>query len=293
VQSLWGGYGEVVRYEVSGVPDGGALGESVIVKHVKPGKGQGRSHDRKMRSYDVERVFYERYAARCAVDCRVAACHLALLERNEWLFVFEDLNASGYGLRTTHPNRQQLELCLRWLAAFHATFLEERPSGLWKIGTYWHLRTRPDEHRAMAAGRLRDRAGDIDERLRRARYQTIVHGDAKPSNFCFQPRFAGVAAVDFQYAGGGCGIKDVAYLLVGEDEATVTRGLNVYFEALRQALTVASGVDMAALEREWRALYPWAMADFHRFVAGWAPSWKLSRHELAQSQAVLDELAKT
>ena len=61
-------------------------------------------------------------------------------------------------------------------------------------------------------------APELDRRLRAARFQTLVHGDAKPANFCFDARRGAVAAVDFQYVGGGCGMKDVAYLLSGERE---------------------------------------------------------------------------
>ena len=76
-----------------------------------------------------------------------------------------------------------------------------------------------------------------------------------------------VAAVDFQYVGGGCGIKDVAYLLHGAGGGVEERGLATYFTSLRE--TLAEVVDGDALEREWRDLYPLACEDFRRFLAGW------------------------
>ena len=84
----------------------------------------------------------------------------------------------------------------------------------WPIGTYWHLATRPDELKVMPEGPLRNHATKIDQRLNQATYKTLVHGDAKIANFCFSESHpSSVAAVDFQYVGGGCGIKDVAYLI--------------------------------------------------------------------------------
>ena len=45
-----------------------------------------------------------------------------------------------------------------------------------------------------------------------------MHGDAKLANFLFTSDHSQVAGVDFQYVGGGCGMKDVAYLLSCLDE---------------------------------------------------------------------------
>ncbi len=268
IQSLWSGYGEVVRYALEG-----AQVSSVVVKHVTPGAGSGRSHDRKLRSYDVELAWYDRWAPRCTEGCRVARCHGAERGDGQWLFVLEDLDASGFAGRRREMSDRQRGAALRWLASLHATFMGERPRGLWKTGTYWHLGTRPDEHRAMAPGPLRKAAAAIDQRLDDARFKTIVHGDAKPANFCFAGDGRTVAAVDFQYVGGGCGMKDVAYLLTGADAGTTRGALDLYFGHLRKGLHQLGHLDRAIddVESEWRELYPWTWADFHRFLAGWAP----------------------
>jgi aminoglycoside phosphotransferase (APT) family kinase protein len=213
-----------------------------------------------------------------------AAVHVEQ-SKDGWVFVLEDLVASGFDGRS-----HSLDAALRWLAGFHAAFLGERPRGLWKTGTYWHLATRPDEHRSMAAGPLRNAAGEIDARLRAAAHQTLVHGDAKPSNFCTASDGRRVAAVDFQYVGRGPGIKDVAYLLAGEDRSTSERCLALYFNALRGALDAAGCTEGDGVVAEWRGLYPWAWADFQRFLAGWAPNWSLQAHELALTRGVLRSL---
>lgn len=269
VQTLWDGYGELVRVDV----DGGDV-ESVIVKSVTPPARPKNtvSDARKRRSYEVEHTFYETFAARCPEACRVPRLYGARAGREkdmERLLVLEDLDAAGYAERRRHGDGKTFRRCLGWLAAFHATFLGAKPSGLWETGTYWHLATRREELGVVDA-RIQALAPRIDAKLASCVHRTFVHGDAKLANFCFATDGgeATVAAVDFQYVGGGCGMKDVAYLLAGErDEA---RALDAYFVELRRELA-ARGIEPEPVEAEWRTLYPVACADFFRFLAGWAP----------------------
>jgi hypothetical protein len=280
VQALWSGYGEIRRATLAG-----ATPSSVIVKYVVPPRttaatdADGRSHRRKLRSYEVESAFYRTYAPRCGAGCRVPAVVHAGPLGERMLLVLEDLDNAGFGVRHHRASATELVACLRWLAHFHATFLGEAPESLWKVGTYWHLATRPDELRALTDPALRRAAPVLDERLNQARFKTLVHGDAKLENFCFTADGSAVAAVDFQYVGGGVGVKDVAYCLTSclsprELERDGESHLDDYFRELRAALAERhagqAGCDAASLEAEWRALYPLACADFYRFLLGWA-----------------------
>ena len=50
-------------------------------------------------------------------------------------------------------------------------------------------------------------------------------------------------------------------------------------------------MDFAALEADWRALYPVAWTDFYRFLQGWSPGhWKLHRYSERLASAVLESL---
>ena len=300
VQQLWSGYGQIVRCRLDG---GGPV--SVIVKHVRWPQGTNhprgwnteRSHQRKVRSYQVETVWYERYAGRCDARCRVPKC-LAVEGGDEEVFVvLEDLDAAGFDQRHHELHDAEMSACLRWLAHFHATFMGVSPEGLWPVGTYWHLDTRPDELEALDDAALRAAASQIDRTLRDSPFLTLVHGDAKVANFCFTPDGRDVAAVDFQYVGGGCGMKDVAYFIsscLDEDEceARETALLDRYFGFLRDALAERRpGLDFAALERDWRALYPVAWTDFYRFLKGWSPGhWKIHRYSERLAREVLASL---
>jgi len=279
IQSVWSGYGELARYALAG-----GEAETGVVKDVRPDGGSGRSHERKLRSYDVEATWYREWVGDLPPECPAARAYLAERVEGGWLFVLEDLDAAGFSARVRSPGGAHQRACLEWLAAFHAHHLGRDPQGLWPLGTYWHLDTRPDELEAMEPGPLRDAAERIDARLRGAAVRTIVHGDAKPANFCSRPDGERVAAVDFQYVGGGPGVKDVAYFLQGSGAHEA--GLEVYFAALRAALP--GHIDAGALEREWRARYPFAVADFSRFLAGWAPSWRAASGGAARSKQTDD-----
>ncbi|MCH9681274.1 MAG: phosphotransferase, partial [Deltaproteobacteria bacterium] len=216
---------------------------------------------------------------------------------DEVFMVLEDLDAAGFGTRRTHVTDVEIEACLRWLAEFHATFLGQRPQGLWPIGTYWHLDTRPDELEALPAGALKDAAATLDRTLNETRFQTFVHGDAKLANFCFSADGRQVAAVDFQYVGGGCGMKDVAYFIsscLDEDQSEQLEQslLDRYFEHLERALSErGTAVEFRALHDDWRALYPVAWTDFYRFLQGWSPGhWKLHRYSERLAREVLAAL---
>lgn len=293
LQELWSGYGQILRAHLDG-----ARTPSVVVKHVQPpstmqhprGWAGRTSHERKLRSYQVELAFYRGREPR--PEHRTARCLAAEATDRGFRFLLEDLDASGFGARRRHLSEAELGRCLRWLASFHAAHLGEAPRGLWPDGTYWHLATRQDELAAMKDDELRAAAAPLDAALRGCRHRTVVHGDAKVANFCFGED--DVAAVDFQYVGGGCGVQDVAYFLSSclddaQCEQHAERYLDTYFAHLRERLDPT--VDGDDVEREWRALYPAAWADFHRFLVGWAPDhWKIHRYTRRMTREALDRL---
>ena len=152
----------------------------------------------------------------------------------------------------------------------------------------------------MESGPLKQAAAKIDGTLNQARFQTLVHGDAKLANFCFAANDR-VAAVDFQYVGTGCGMKDVAYFIsscFGDDqcERREQELLSNYFRRLEIALAsrVSGGsLSFAAIEAEWRALYPVAWADFYRFLAGWSPGhWKMHGYSKRVTKSVIESLSR-
>jgi len=300
IQSLWSGYGKIRRYALKG-----GMHDSVVIKHVKlpdrahhpRGWNTDISHQRKIKSYHVESAFYRDFAGQCNDSCRVAECYALDESDDEFLMVFEDLDASGFPVRETEIGFVEMKACLEWLANFHATFMGCAPDGLWDVGTYWHLETRPDELAALDDTELKEAASQLDKSLREARYQSFVHGDAKLANFCFSQDGNKVAAVDFQYVGGGCGMKDVAYFIgscLHEEDCERYEGvlLDAYFLYLHEALKArASTIDFQDLEQEWRDLYPVAWTDFHRFVKGWSPGhWKIHGYSERLAREVISDL---
>jgi len=282
IQSLWSGYGKIIRLAISGV----TTYDTLILKHIVLPSQQNHprgwntniSHQRKLKSYQIEMNFYQYFAKKCIDNCRVATCYHSETLGDEQLILLEDLDNSGFPVRKSALSIKEVKVCLKWLANFHAAFLNTSPKGLWKVGTYWHLNTRPDEFEAMQNKSLKAAAHQIDDLLNNCNYQTLVHGDAKVANFCFSENGEQVAAVDFQYVGGGCGIKDVVYLLGScLDEETCEffekELLAYYFSELKIALIHHQKEStFVALEKEWSNLFAVAWTDFSRFLNGWMPT---------------------
>ena len=300
VQTLWSGYGSIVRIALEG-----SKFSSVIVKHVQPENGKhprgwntDLSHRRKLKSYEVETNWY-RDLSNSEINqyARIPKCFGVKNSGLECLIVMEDLDASGYGERRSSVNLEEMHLCVRWLARFHTYNMGRSSDGLWETGTYWHLETRPDELDQLEDPELKAIAPAIDEKLKRSTFKTLVHGDAKLANFCFSQEGSGVAAVDFQYVGGGCGMKDLAYFVGScfrdqEAEEKEEEILDFYFQELSKAIvSLGSSKSAADIEEDWRPLYKVAWADFHRFMKGWSSGhWKLSDYSERVTREVIDSL---
>lgn len=279
IQPLWGDYGYLFRAYVCGLPF-----PSVIVKYIHLPQPSSHprgwntllSHQRKLHSYLVEVNWYQHYANQHTQPLNpLPKCLYVEQHSDETLLVLQDLHTIGFTQVKTTATPSQIKACLSWLAHFHAQYMQVAPEGLWPVGTYWHLDTRPDEFAALTDGPLKSAAKLIDQTLTQCPFQTLVHGDAKLANFCFSADDR-VAAVDFQYVGQGCGMKDVIMLLsstlnFNETENVINNYLKHYFTELTQGLTKFNPhISSQAVEQAWRPLYCVAWADFQRFVKGWS-----------------------
>ncbi|MEZ9200163.1 phosphotransferase [Shewanella sp. 10N.286.54.B9] len=312
IQSLWSGYGEIGRYE--NTDKSNRYFGRFIVKHISPPANQQHprgwngalAHQRKLTSYNVEAEFYQYWANNikptCAVPKFIAQENLDNASPNSKIIVMSDLDAEGYPIRLSNASVNVAGTCLQWLARFHALNLQSKvsedwPKNLWPIGTYWYLDTRLTEYDAMEESDLKRSAALLDAKLNNCRFKTLVHGDAKIANFCFSDDLSEVAAVDFQYVGGGCGMKDVIYLLGScLDETSLEQNfddlIDVYFKELNATLlTLNNKHSFKDIEYEWRELIDIAWADFERFLAGWAPTHtKRTNFSQSRTMAALNKI---
>ena len=121
IQNLWSGYGSIKRYDLEGSDY-----TSVIVKHVEPDQGShprgwntDLSHQRKLKSYQVELNWYESRRNYSKTSyARIPFCLAAKKESSEVLMVLEDLDALGFEGRRSFVNHREWHACVRWLAAF-------------------------------------------------------------------------------------------------------------------------------------------------------------------------------
>lgn len=195
-------------------------------------------------------------------------------------------------------------LALDWLATFHVSHWDSNDGtdtldrlisdvGLQRVGSYWHLETRPDEHASMSRrgweGRLKRAARAIDDCLRRDPMQCLIHGDPKAANIMLlqsssssnrrrdnpdMPPSTRVAFYDFQYCGKGSPTRDLAYFLCTscdeEDEADL---VGYYHRRLveqlhRKQKSSSSSLSIPTIEHLNDSLLI-AYADLCRFMAGW------------------------
>ncbi len=300
IQDLWSGYGVIEKIALAGGDY-----NSVIVKHIKApnqsnhprGWNSDLSHRRKINSYQVECNWYENYSGLCTDSHRIPQLIAKKEMESEFMLILEDLDDSGYEKRCYELDQKGIASCLMWLASFHANFLNTNPKGLWDHGCYWHLETRPDELEVLTDKTLIKAAPIWDHQLNNAKYKTLVHGDAKTANFCFSSDLERVSAVDFQYVGAGCGMKDVAYFMsscLDEDACVKNEGqiLEQYFTYLKSACAENSAnVNFSELEEEWRTLYPIAWCDFLRFLKGWSPGhWKVNNYSQKMLKIALSKI---
>lgn len=356
IQSLWSGYGDIVQFKLLQKTSDNDVPSSVIAKwvspptHVKHPRGwqSDLAHQRKLSSYLVEKNAYGLFnkikvSENWPEYLHIPDCYQSYYDQTsqQQVLLLEDLNLAGFPLRYSSLTPQQTLPCIKWLAGFHAYFLQDKllveketseprsrasypphfsqalieqiekqqvnekglttPFGLWPIGSYWHLATRPDEWQAMADSPLKQQASQLDDRLNSLRFSTQIHGDAKVANFCFsnanENGLIKVAALDFQYMGAGCGMKDLVYFLgscltENDCEQHWQSLLEAYFRYLRESLNALNAqMPFAALETEWRLAFELAWADFQRFLEGWSPDHKKNTgFSRAMTQKALSKL---
>jgi len=255
IQPLWSGYGVLCRIT--------AHTSTYVAKYIAPpefmshpkGWNSHSAQQRKLASYGVEKNFYRFYANKTDQFCRVPTCLDIMELEDKQLLLLEDLQMSGFTQTKTQINSfRELKPVIRWLAYFHMRFMGVNHQHLWQKGCYWHLDTRQEEYEAMVDGKLKQLGPVIDQGLSHARYQTLIHGDAKLANFCFTADGDAVAAVDFQYTGTGVGVRDLMLLLSSslsqqQLQAESKTCVDFYFQQLAAAGTYYGlDIDMSLLE---------------------------------------------
>lgn len=295
IQELWSGYGKLMRIYSPELASNAIIAKLINFpeesNHPR-GWNSSTSHQRKVKSYEVEFYWYENFQipnSTFKIPNYIASSSISETK----VLLLEDLQTLGFVSKSNQLSFEEIKRCLKWLARFHSNYLFQEPKGLWEEGCYWHLDTRREEWVRMPNNRLKSSARDIAEKLKNAKFQTLVHGDAKQANFCFKE--GQVAVVDFQYVGKGCGIRDVVYFLGGslsDNELTKYHNqlIDYYFDQLKISLDASVYNE---LEKEWRGIIPYCWADFERFLEGWSPEHhKLNSFSRNMTEKALSILAE-
>ncbi|MEC4724038.1 DUF1679 domain-containing protein [Shewanella sp. D64] len=270
--------------------------KNVIAKSITPpsknthpkGWHSDVSHRRKVISYQVEANWYRQYAKSCMSPNHVPHCYGVRsfpkedLRHESSIILLSDLDEIGFTSRKQQLSVEESKVCIKWLAYFHASFMQDKPDpswpvGLWPVGSYWHLMTRLNEYQTMPDSPIKRAAHKLDNTLNTCRFKTLIHGDAKIANFCLTNNGKQVAGVDFQYVGAGCGMKDLVYFMgscLSEHDCQMSYQnlMAFYFSELTEAMQVLClSIDPKQVIEEWGPLFYVAWADFQRFLIGWSP----------------------
>ncbi|MDP2574523.1 phosphotransferase [Vibrio penaeicida] len=318
IQKLWGDFGRLERWFLSPNGNSDDVGQSenaksVIAKWIElpetlahpKGWNTERSTDRKLKSYIVEANWYLKFSTQQDPRCLMPIGLEVNPTPTQYVIVMSDLRDYGLTEVVKQSDIRHWKLCLKWLANFHAKYLSVshlnsgQDEALWAQGTYWHLDTRPDEFQAMATSEFKTHAKAFDSALKSAPFPTLVHGDAKLANFCFSANMDSVGAVDFQYVGEGCAMKDVMLFIsscvpIEEAQNAEKLLLDYYFSQFEEAMSFYRPEQNAKLIIEsWEPFYYVAWADFLRFLYGWSPEhWKINEYSLSCATKGLEYIVK-
>jgi len=284
IASLWAGMGAVYQLVLECSDKRQPV--SIVAKRVElPRVCDSIGDQRKKDSYDVEAAFYARgHAQRLRAAGALVPFPLHVdAGRGEGVTICMTQLAG----RSSHRGDSEAFIC--WLARLHALYWGNTRAdeacgkgpkgGLQAQGCYWHLDTRPDEHKRMGSsgwmGRLKLAALAIDLRLKAEPMQSIVHGDAKGANILYASDEAGQAiplVYDFQYCGKAAVTKDLAYFLnVDAGHAAEGTLLLLYHQELSNLLK-AQGDGPPTLDA-LKVSLELALCDWRRFsevgLGGW------------------------
>jgi hypothetical protein len=276
LSSLWKGFGCIARVKFD-------RGPTRILKYIDPPlfekKSNETSFNRKLQSFENENNWYQ-YQISCLQGMHFGPFCLGTLEKdNRRVFILEDLFFSGHQHMPIGERLSDTEInaILKWLVQLHIHFLTRSDHHFSKRGSYWHLETRKDEYNRLPNGKWRKAALKANDLLVNTRYSTVIHGDAKLSNFLYLKKENAVSGFDFQYTGTGSGVQDIVTFLVSSftDEELLRLSdlmFDRYFDLLEKNLK-QSNIDISfqSLKNEWESLIPYAWFDYFRFLKGWKP----------------------
>jgi hypothetical protein len=287
--SLWAGYGQIVSIKAL---DSSKQERRFIVKEFSCPPGMNAAHrgeedhSRKVHSYSVESSFYQNVSKRM-IDAGVLVPELQHVYRDEEgsniVMVLSDLSLHGeYNVRKGNQlDLKEGKALLSWLARFHAVNWEKSGAdvhlnGLWDEGSFWQLGTRQAELEDIEIewiemGLTREVAVQVHEAIKNSKSRTIIHGDAKASNFFFFKEDSRIAGFDFQYVGFGDPMRDVAYLLCCSIKQNLVDkhqdDLLWHYHSELSACLMDAGHDAYDME-QMKESFELCVVDLARFMSG-------------------------